>query len=189
MTDYDNYFVYLSRRSRLGEIYRRAWLYPRLIRHLHGRTLDLGCGIGDLLAFRRNTIGVDINPRTVEYCRSRGVDARLMDTDRLPFEGGEFDSVLMDNVLEHIERPEPLLAEVHRVIRPGGNLLIGVPGTRGWDSDADHKVRYDERSLRAIGERSGFRHCETFHTPLWRSSWLDRRIRQYCIYASFERMV
>jgi SAM-dependent methyltransferase len=183
----DEYFEYLTRRSRLGALYRANWLYPRLSRHLIGRTLDVGCGIGDMLVYRRNTVGVDINPHTVKYCRARGAEAHLMNVDELPFGRGEFDSVLMDNVLEHILEPERLLAEVRRVLVARGRLLIGVPGSKGWSSDPDHKVRYDEDSLASTGHRHGFRLLETFHTPLWRSAWMDRKLRQYCIYASFER--
>lgn len=165
MTDNDEYFEYLSHRSRLGAFYRKNWLYPQLSRRLVGRTLDLGCGIGDMLAYRGNTVGVDINPRTVAFCNARGVEAHLMGSNTLPFPAGELDSVLMDNVLEHLAEPEPLLAEVHRVLAAKGRLLIGVPGSRGWDSDPDHEVRYDEGSLVDAGQRVGFRHLETFHTP------------------------
>jgi SAM-dependent methyltransferase len=188
MTDNDQYFEYLSRRSQLGGIYRRFWLYPSLSRRLAGRTLDLGCGIGDMLAYRGNTVGVDINPRTVAFCRDHGLDAHLMELNVLPFLPGEFESVLMDNVLEHLSEPAPLLAEVRRVLAAKGRLVIGVPGIKGWDSDPDHKIRYDEGSLVAVGEHLGFRHLETFHTPLWRSTFLNRRVSQYCIYAAFARL-
>lgn len=186
MTDDDEYFEYLSHRSQLGAFYRRNWLYPHLSRRLVGRTLDLGCGIGDMLAYRSNTVGVDINPRTVAFCNTRGVEAHLMSPNELPFRSGEFDSVLMDNVLEHLPEPAPLLTEVRRVLAGKGRLLIGVPGSKGWDCDPDHKVRYDEGSLVDTGQRLGFRHLETFHTPLWRSAWLERNVRQYCIYAAFD---
>jgi SAM-dependent methyltransferase len=187
MTDDETYFEYLQQRSRLGEQYRQRWLYPRLSRRLCGRTLDVGCGIGDMLVHRPNTIGVDVNPHTVALCRSRGVEAVQMDPDRLPFAASEFDSVLMDNVLEHIAQPRPLLHEVRRVLRAGGRFLVGVPGRRGWDSDADHKVFYDQSSLAACVESAGFTRMEFFHAPLWRSAWLDRHLRQYCLYGLFMR--
>ncbi len=188
MTSNNNeYFEYLQRRSRLGAIYRKYLLYPRLSRRLDGRTLDLGCGIGDMLAYRRNTVGVDINPHTVAFCNARGTQAYLMTPDTLPFNVMEFSSVLMDNVLEHLAEPVPLLTEVRRVLSAKGRLLIGVPGIKGFNSDSDHKIRYDNRSLLNLVEPLGFRHLETFHTPLFQSDWLDRNIRQYCIYACFER--
>lgn len=188
MTNNDEYFEYLSHRSRLGAFYRKYWLYPKLSRRLVGRTLDVGCGIGDMLAYRTNMVGVDINPRTVAFCKTRGSEAHLMSSNYLPFASQEFESVLMDNVLEHLSEPVPLLVEVHRILVEKGRLLIGVPGSKGWDSDPDHKIRYDEGLLIDTVQRLGFRHLETFHTPAWRSAWLDRVARQYCIYAAFERV-
>lgn len=186
MADFnDQYFEYLKGRSRLGGWYRNHLLYPRLARRLAGRALDIGCGIGDMLASRAHTVGVDINPKTVAYCTSLGLEAHVMDVDVLPFEASAFDSVLLDNVLEHIENPAPLLQEARRVLVPGGRLLVGVPGERGWDSDLDHKVRYDEESLSSTLRASGFQHSEFFYAPLFKSRWLSQRLRQYCLYAVF----
>src|SRR4051794_3412806 len=117
MTGHEEYFEYLQGRSRLGSVYRRYVLYPALCRRLEGKTLDVGCGIGDMLAYRSNTVGVDINPRTVEFCQSRALQAHLMTENTLPFASGEFDSVLMDNVLEHIAEPQPLLTDARRVMK------------------------------------------------------------------------
>jgi SAM-dependent methyltransferase len=188
MTDHDEYFDYLRKRSPLGALYRRCWLYPRLVRRLPGRCLDIGCGIGDMLAYRGGeTVGVDVNPKTVAFCRARGATALVMASDSLPFEAGSFDSALMDNVLEHIAHPQPLLAEARRVLRPGGRLLVGVPGRRGYASDPDHKVFYGEAELRACLVQAGFAPSNMFFMPLWRSSWLDAHLRQYCLYALFVR--
>jgi SAM-dependent methyltransferase len=183
VTQYDDYFQYLQRRSFRGALYRRLVLFPRLGARLRGRTLDLGCGLGDFLRFRPGTIGVDVNPRTVAYCREQGLEAYPIEPDHLCFEPASFDSVLLDNVLEHIEAPAPLLAEIARVLRPGGVLLVGVPGIAGHAADPDHKVCYDETRLRQRLEASGFTVDEVFFTPLWRSSWLSRVMRQYCLYA------
>jgi SAM-dependent methyltransferase len=187
VNQYDQYFEYLKGRSLLGAAYRRLYLYPRLSRHLAGRTLDIGCGLGDFLRSRPGSSGVDVNPRTVEFCRAQGLDARPMEPDVLPFEAASFDSVLLDNVLEHIAAPAPLLAEIRRVLRPRGRLLVGVPGRRGWQSDADHKVYYDEAGLAGTLARAGFEAEAIFHTPLWRSAWLSRRLAQYCVFLRCRR--
>ena len=188
MTEHDEYFEYLIHRSRLGAAYRTYWLYPKLTQRLQGRALDIGCGIGDMLMHRANTVGVDINPHTVAFCNARGASAVVMQPDELPFSSGEFDSVLMDNVLEHIPQPERLLSEVHRVLRPDGRLLVGVPGARGWASDPDHKVFYDQDKLSACMAAAAFKTVENFYTPLWRSVWMDRHLRQYCLYGVFSRL-
>ena len=186
MTEYERYFEYLKRRSVAARIYRRAFLYPILCRHLKGHTVDIGCGIGDMLAFRPHTVGTDINPRLVAHCVERGLDAVVMTVDRLPFEAGEFDCAVLDNVLEHLTEPGPLLREAARVLKPGGVLLIGVPGERGYASDADHKTFYDESALVRTVEARGFRQRSVFHVPV-RSRFLSKRLRQYCMYGVFGR--
>jgi SAM-dependent methyltransferase len=184
--NHDQYFSYLATRSTLGRLYRNLLLYPILNKHLEGNMLDVGCGIGDMLKFRKGAIGVDVNPRLVEHCRSRGLEARLMTADRLPFPDGRFRSALLDNVLEHLEQPMPLLREIRRVLEPEhGIFLVGVPGLKGWLSDRDHKVCYDETTLIERVEAAGFEGLQTFHTPLFKSSYLSRSVRQYCIYGKF----
>ena len=181
-----DYFDYLTQRSRLAWLYRKHWLYPRLCRHLSGDVLDVGCGIGDLLAFRPGTTGTDINPRAVEWCRRAGHRAEPMSPDVLPFADASFDGVVIDNVLEHIVDPRPLLAEARRVLKPQGRALIGVPGRRGYASDPDHKVFYDEPALVATLAASGFTVRKVLPMPV-RSSWLDGHMRQYCLYGVFQR--
>lgn len=186
MTNHADYFDYLRSRSRLGLLYRRLLLYPRLARHVSGRVLDVGCGISDFLEFRRGTVGVDVNPHAVEWCRRRGLDCRLMEADRLPFPDGGFDGVVLDNVLEHLTAPEPLLGEIRRVLVPNGRLLVGVPGERGYECDPDHKVFYGEADLQRVAGAAGFSCRGVFHTPM-KSRWLAARLPQYCLYGIFER--
>lgn len=186
MTDYHTYFEHLRSRSLIGFIYRRFWLYPHLCRYLRGHVLDVGCGLGDMLRYRPDTDGVDINPNTVEWCRNHGLSAYLMQQDKLPFSNATYDGVILDNVLEHIDTPMPLLAEIHRVIKSGGKLLVGVPGRRGYDSDPDHKIFYDKVGLRSIVSNAGFSCIHEFAMPLsW--GWLDAYMRQYCNYSIFRR--
>lgn len=186
MIDPDQYYRYLLGRSLKSFLYRRAFLYPRISRSLEGRILDVGCGIGDFLAFRRDAIGVDVNPRLVDYCRARGLPAYLMPSGELPFECGEFDSVILDNVLEHVSDPTQLLSEIHRVLAIGGTLVVGVPGVVGYRSDPDHKVYYDEQLLVSTLSVAGFSHRSSFYTP-FRSKFFARRFRQYCLYGVFSK--
>lgn len=185
-TEQQQYFDYLMRRSRLGHWYRRYWLYPALCRQLHGRVLDVGCGIGDMLRYRPDTLGVDINPSTVEFCKQQGLDARLMEPDILPFSDGKFDGVVLDNVLEHLAAPAPLLAEARRVLRADGIFVVGVPGPRGYASDPDHKVFYDESRLVSTLDGAGFGWRRTLRMPLPFEA-LGSRLRSYCIYGIFAR--
>jgi SAM-dependent methyltransferase len=185
MTTNQQYFEYLQSRSLIAEIYRKYFLYPKLNRYLKGKLLDVGCGIGDMLVYRANTIGVDINPLNVEFCKQRGCEAYEMPIDKLPFEDGSFDSVLLDNVLEHILDPYPLLTEIKRVMRKDAVFLIGVPGVKGQSSDPDHKVFYDEISLKSLADKLGFNVNVMLHSPLWKSDYFSKAVRQYCVYSQW----
>jgi SAM-dependent methyltransferase len=186
MTASNDYFEYLQKQSWIGPIYRKLWLYPKLNIYLHGSVLDVGCGVGDFLSYRANTVGVDINPKTVEWCRQRGLEARIMAKDELPFADKMFDGAILDNVVEHIEKPGPLLSEVHRVLRKQARLIVGVPGTCGYARDPDHKVFYSERKLIKEMSKCGFNFLKVFAMPL-NLRWLESRLSQYCIYGVFQR--
>lgn len=177
------YATYLQSRSWWGLIYRNLYLYPKLSRFFSGRVLDVGCGVGDLLAFHKHAIGVDINPFNVDFCALRGLNAQLMDIDKLPLPNCSCDTAILDNVLEHIDDPLPILAEVKRVLRADGCLVVGVPGLKGYASDSDHKVFYDEELLESVAKKSGFKIIKFVYAPLFKSSFLSKKVSQYCIYS------
>jgi len=91
--------------------------------------LDLGCGLGRTRAFFQD-IRSDIRWFGLDVPFSREADART-ETDHIvtydglhaPFKSAEFDLVYSRQVMEHVRHPEPLLAEVHRVLRPGGHFI------------------------------------------------------------------
>jgi len=184
---YEEYFSYLQQRSSLGYLYRSYRLYPRINSYLCGNVLDIGCGIGDFLKYRAETVGVDVNPETVKYCQQQKLDARIMEIDQLPFESSTFDGVLMDNVLEHIGEPELILKEVRRVLVEGGKFVVGVPGSKGYASDPDHKVFYSKEKLIMTLSKAGFVEENIIGMPL-DLDWLDDKISQYCLYGVFRRI-
>ncbi|OEV02660.1 class I SAM-dependent methyltransferase [Streptomyces oceani] len=98
------------------------------------RILDAGCGAGPLSAALRDrgavVTGVDTSARMLELARRRlgdDADLRLADlSDPLPFADGAFDDVVSSLVLHYLEDWGPTLAELRRVLRPGGRLIASV---------------------------------------------------------------
>jgi len=186
MNNDEVYFNYLKQRSFTGDIYRKYWLYPRLSKWLKGKVLDVGCGIGDFLKFRPGSVGIDINYKNINWCQENELNAHLMEIDKIPFENASFDSVMLDNVLEHIEHPEALLSEIHRVLSDSGIFVVGVPGTLGYTMDPDHKAFYNRDRLEGCLLQSGFEKIKIAAFPFnW--SWLDKKISQYCLYGQFKK--
>lgn len=96
-----------------------------------GPLLDIGCSMGYTLraaaGLGLEAAGTDISRHAVETCSAQGFRTALGRLDALPFADGEFALVTMKHVLEHTPDPRRALAEVGRVLRPGGGLFIAVP--------------------------------------------------------------
>jgi SAM-dependent methyltransferase len=96
------------------------------------RLLEVGCGRGELAErFVREgieVVAVDQSERMVELTRERGVDARVGDVQSLPFDAAEFDVVVANFMLYHVPDLDRGLAEVARVLRPGGHLVAATNG-------------------------------------------------------------
>lgn len=178
------YFEYLKKRSKVSFLYRKYILYPKLNSFLSGSTLDIGCGIGDFLSFRPSTIGVDIDLVAVKWCKDIGLNAIQMEIDSLPFSENSFSGIVLDNVLEHLENPKPLLNDILRVIKSDGIVIIGVPGIKGYASDSDHKNYYNEDNLTALMSEFGFKKVSTFGMPV-SIPILTKVMRQYCLYGVY----
>ena len=103
---------------------------------LHGRVLDVGCGAGQVAkAVKRarpdlEVFGCDINRSALSIAQTptaEGVDFRESTAERLPFADGDLDFVWIFDVLEHVDSPEVVLREVHRVLKPSGGFHIVLP--------------------------------------------------------------
>ncbi|SIO15217.1 Methyltransferase domain-containing protein [Singulisphaera sp. GP187] len=102
-----------------------------------GSILEVGCGTGGLLvpALRsgRSIEGVDIASRWLVVARRRLADRGLTGTlvvasaERLPWSDGQFDAVVADSLIEHLDDPAQALREWVRVLRPGGRLIVWSP--------------------------------------------------------------
>lgn len=97
-------------------------------RYGEGRdVLEVGCGTGLLLArfaeFARSAKGIDLSEGMLEKARERGLDARQASATELPFPDDSFDVACSFKVLAHIPPIADALAEMTRVVRPGGHIL------------------------------------------------------------------
>src|ERR1700685_3045005 len=105
--------------------------------------LDFGGGagstIGTWLAANAETyVGVDISRAAIEQARKRGLNARVLAVNgRLPFDDRSFDLAVSIEVLEHMFAPQFALAEIRRVLRPGGTVYVTVPNLAYWRRRAD----------------------------------------------------
>lgn len=96
------------------------------------RVLDLGCGIGFTtarLTQHYETYGLDSASNHIWLTRRRAPTARLTlgSAEHLPYPDAHFAAVVMLDVLEHLSHERAVLAEVARVLRPGGWLVLSVP--------------------------------------------------------------
>jgi trans-aconitate methyltransferase len=95
------------------------------------RILDLGCGDGvlteEIVAAGATVVAVDAGPEMVAAARARGLDARLMDGQRLDF-SNEFDAVFSNAALHWMRDQRAMLAAVHRALRPGGRFVAEMGG-------------------------------------------------------------
>ena len=124
-------------------------ILPIVAEHLRGftRILDVGCGEGQLArraaAVGARVVGVDPIEAQVELATARAGGPVYLrgDAIRLPFASGGFDAVVACLVFEHLEEPDDAIAEVARVLEPGGRFLfllnhplLQAPGS-GWVDD------------------------------------------------------
>ena len=122
---------------------------------LAGEVLDVGCGRKPYAHLTRATryVGVDIDtPAT----RALAAADHYYDGRTLPFADASFDAVLCSQVLEHVFTPAEFLREIHRVLRPGGVLLLATPFV--WDEHEQPQDfgRYSSFGLKDLLQRTGY---------------------------------
>ncbi len=156
----------------------RRTVYLGLLRHhLAGRrprrVLDLGTGVGgflDGLAELCDRVHpADTDAESLRRCVARGFPAAVLaDGYRLPFRDASFDLVCLFDVLEHLDDDAAALAEVRRVLEPGGLVFLSVPAYP-WlyannDRVAHHRRRYTRAMLSGLFAGAGLAEERNTHT-------------------------
>ena len=124
----------------------------RHLGQLGGRVLDVGCGTSPYREF------LPAGARYVGLDRAAGAshaDVRG-DVGALPFADGSFDGALCTEVLEQSPRPWQALAELGRVLRPGGRLYVTVPFDWHFFDEPRDYFRFTTHGLRALLDDAGF---------------------------------
>ncbi|MFW5471027.1 class I SAM-dependent methyltransferase [Knoellia sp. CPCC 206435] len=151
----------------------------------HSTVLDIGSADGPSAGWLRDgtrqVASLDIDPRGL---RANGVCGSALS---LPFADAGFDMVCAFDVIEHCDPEAEALAEVSRVLRPGGRFLMAVPAYQWAWTDFDvangHHRRYTKKRAVAAVERAGFRvdrstYAFTSVFPGFLAERLARRLRE-----------
>jgi len=150
----------------------RAWLrnaYPN-----RGRLLEIGCGMGFLLAkFREDGWQVEGIEPNRGYCEIieevHGIKASPTILDEAGEPANSFDVIVMLHVIEHVPDPLGSLREIHRVLKPGGTLILETPR---YDSLMFKLMRHRERSVSCDG------HILFFTSPSLEDAYLRAGFRK-----------
>ena len=172
----------------------RMWWYRALHRRLcdalagvRGRVLDAGCGTGGLLASLAHwpealtAVGLEPSPYGARRSRDKsGAPVVRGSVNALPFADASFDAAVLADVLCHgAVEPASALAEMRRVLRPGGRLIVNMPAYAWLFSAHDRRVhnarRANRRQVHASLAQAGFVHIRARY---WNSLLLPLMIAQ-----------
>lgn len=132
---------------------------PLITEHITGDMMDLGCGpvpYHELYAQRTTSSTCVDWSGSMHGLDLLDVQVDLNASGPLPFPDGRFDSVLMSDMIVHITRPWLLMAEVNRVLKPGGKVVLTSPFIY-WMGEYPHEYYHpSEFALRHLAENAGF---------------------------------
>lgn len=137
LDSYNEWHDHVHGKDDRGEIILEQWHQDalRLAGSVAGlELLEVGCGAGDyslhLASLGARVIGTDFSTKAIEIAESKrdsqasAARYQVADAQALPFQDHSFDLVLSCECLEHVPNPSKALAEMYRVLRPGGRLIL-----------------------------------------------------------------
>ena len=129
---------------------------------------DIACGHGQLLKALSDCgydcFGVEASKDRCVFVRNEGIVCNHADTESTDYEDNKFDYVICLECLEHIQNPFKTLAEIGRILKPGGKVFVTVP--YGMSNGSDNHVRFFyEQDLYAVAKRNGFTDIKIMDIP------------------------
>jgi len=181
-----NIYNDLKKQRITGKIYSKFFLYPRLRKLLHGNLVDYGAGIGNFSNYYKNFSKVtpaETNLDCINYMKNLGLNPIIIKNDCVTVHDNFFDSAILDNVLEHVSNVSKVIAEVTRIVKKNGAIVIGVPGVLGFNTHWDHKFFFDEIEINKLCKNFNLVLEKFIYAPFIKSEFLSLNLRQYCVYA------
>ena len=127
------------------------------------KLLDIGCGDGTYTLLLKKAlkadeaVGIEISAEAVGALKGKNIKAYQLDSDEkpFPFEDDSFDFVYCGKIIKHIFNPDHLLAEVARVLKPGGRCIITTPNLAGWPNRLSLLLGYQPFATSVSPEHEG----------------------------------
>jgi SAM-dependent methyltransferase len=120
---------------RAGQDRRLALIRKAAGDAIHGRVLEDGCGVGQYLAhlepLAKQAVGVELEFDRAEIAYNKAAQLTCGAAEKLPFPANTFNLLLSHEVLEHVRDDRQSVAEMVRVLKPGGRIILFVPN-RGY---------------------------------------------------------
>ena len=123
--------------------------------NISGKTLDVGCGTKPYEKYFKSSEYIGLEIETTVHREVRKADF-FYDGTKFPFNNNEFDSIVTNQVFEHVFNPDSFLNEINRVLKKNGILLLTVPFV--WDEHEQPYdfARYSSFGIKSVLEKNGF---------------------------------
>jgi len=146
---YNGYTSLLINKSRIRAHIRRKYYIKNILRFVKGKTIDFGCGVGEVLKYLpTGSIGLDPDQSSIEYCRRKKLNVYFYDPkkDKYNFDflkNKNFETMLLNHVLEHIDSPVKVMTKILKESKKLDlcRVIVVVPCKKGFKADQTH-IKY-----------------------------------------------